>query len=57
MATPEDRIRNLCAQAAAADDEALNAIIPQLKDALREYLKNLRLRVAEHRFHTEVAAN
>jgi len=47
--TSEDRIRNLCAQAVtAADDEALNTILPQLKDALREHLKNLRLMAAKN---------
>ena len=56
--TSEDRIRNLCAQAVTAtDDEALNIILPQLKEALREHLKNLRLMVAEYRFHKDVAAD
>ena len=54
--TSEDRIRILCAQAVTAtDDEALNIILPQLKDALREHLKNLRLMVAE--YHKDVAAD
>jgi hypothetical protein len=56
--TSQDRIRELCAQAVTAtDDEALNIILPQLKDALREHLKNLRLMVAEYRFHKDVAAD
>ena len=56
--TSEDRIRNLCAQAVdATDDEALNIILPQLREALHEHLKNLRLMVAEYRFHKDVAAN
>ena len=57
--TSEDRIRELCAQAVAAtDDEALNTILPQLKDALHEHLKNLRLMVAtEYPFHKDVAAD
>jgi len=36
--TCEDRIRDLCAQAVAAenDDEALNWIVSQLRDAIQE---------------------
>ena len=56
--TSEDRIRDLCAQAVdATDDEALNIILPQLKDALREHLKNLRLMVSEYRFHKDAGAD
>ncbi len=54
--TPADRIRDLCAQAVAAenDDEALNGIIPQLREALHE----LRLMVAtDYPFHQDVAAD
>jgi hypothetical protein len=57
--TSQDRIRELCAQAiTATDDEARNIILPQLKDALREHLKNLRRMVAaEYPFHKDVAAD
>ena len=57
--TSEDRIRDLCSQLLAVgdDDEALDRIVPQLKDALREHLKNLRLMVAEYRIHKDVAAD
>ena len=54
--TSEDRIRELCAHAVAAenDDEALNRIIPQLREALHE----LRLMVAtDYPFHKDVAAD
>ena len=53
--TPADRIRDLCAQAIAAEneDEALQ-IIPQLREALHE----LRLMVAtEYHCHKDVAAD
>jgi hypothetical protein len=56
--TSEDRIRDLCAQAVhATDDEALEIILPQLKEALREHLKNLRLMVSEYRVHKDVAVD
>ena len=56
--TSEDRIRNLCAQAVAAtDDETLETILPQLKDALHEHVKNLRLTVAQFCFDKGVAAD
>jgi hypothetical protein len=58
--TSEDRIRNLCVQAVAAkdDDEVLNLILPQLKDALREHLGNVRRMVAnEYPFRKDVAAD
>lgn len=49
----EDKIRELCTQVLAAqNDEAANKILPELRDALHEHCKRLRLRVAtEYPFH------
>jgi hypothetical protein len=58
--TSPDNIRDLCAQVVAAkdDDEALNSLLPQLREALREHCDNLRrLVAAEYPFHKNVAAD
>jgi hypothetical protein len=45
---PEERIRELCAQVAAIDNEAaLDQLIPQLRAAIKEYVHDTRLRAAE----------
>jgi len=47
MLTLEDRIRNLCSQAVAADDpQELNRILGELKLALREHTERLRVMVS-----------
>jgi hypothetical protein len=53
--TPEDKIRELCTQVLAAqNDEAANRILPELRDALHEHCERLRLRVAtEYPFHKD----
>jgi hypothetical protein len=44
--------------AAKDDDEALNSLVPQLREALREHCDNLRRMVAaEYPFHKDVAAD
>ena len=58
--TSADKIQDLCAQVVAAkdDDEALNSLLPQLREALREHCDNLRRMVAtEYPFHKDVAAD
>jgi hypothetical protein len=53
--TPEDKIRKLCTQVLAAqNDEATNKILPELRDALHEHCERLRLLVArEYPFHKD----
>jgi hypothetical protein len=53
--TAEDKIRELCTQVLAAqDDEAANRILPELRDALRAHCERLRLKVAqEYPFHKD----
>jgi hypothetical protein len=44
--TLEETIRNLCAQVLAAqNDEALNEILPELRDALIKHCEKRRLKV------------
>jgi hypothetical protein len=51
--TSEDRVRDLCAQALAAEnDEALDRIIPQLRAALHELMAT-----TEYPFHKDVVAD
>jgi hypothetical protein len=49
MTSPlEDRIRELCLKAAAAQNEtALDQVIPQLRAAIKEYIHETRIRAAE----------
>ena len=50
-ATLEMRIRELCAQATAAQDTAeLQPILAELRHALREHLEQLRCLVAQYPF-------
>jgi hypothetical protein len=53
--TAEDKIRELCTQVLAAqNDEAANRILPALRDALHEHCEKLRLLVArEYPFHKD----
>jgi hypothetical protein len=53
--TAEDKIRELCTQVLAADnDEAANSIFPESRDALHAPCERLRLRVAtEYPFHKD----
>jgi hypothetical protein len=53
--TAEDKIRELCTQVLAAEnDEAANRLVPELRDALHEHCERLRLRVAtEYPFHKD----
>jgi hypothetical protein len=52
-ASLEMRIRQLCAQAVAAQDSAdLQPIIAELRHALREHLEQLRFMVAEYPFQS-----
>jgi hypothetical protein len=53
--TTEDKIRELCTQVLAAqNDEAANRILPELRDALHAHCERLRLRVAmEYPFHKD----
>jgi hypothetical protein len=45
--TAEDKIRELCTQVLAAqNDEVANRILPELRDALHEHCERLRLMVA-----------
>ena len=45
--TAEDKIRELCTQVLAADnDEAADRILSELRDALHEHCERLRLMVA-----------
>jgi hypothetical protein len=52
---PEAKIRQLCAQLIAAEnDEAAEKILEELRHALHEYCERLRLRVAqEYPFHKD----
>jgi hypothetical protein len=44
----EDRIRELCHQALAAnDDNALREVLPELRAAIKEHCHNERLKAAE----------
>jgi uncharacterized coiled-coil protein SlyX len=43
----EDRIRELCADVATAKEPELNAILAELRDALREHSSRLRRMTAE----------
>jgi hypothetical protein len=46
--TPEAKIRQLCTQVLAAEnDEAAKRILQELRHALHEYCERLRLRVAQ----------
>jgi hypothetical protein len=56
--TPEDKIRELCTQVLAAqNDEAANRILPELRDALHAHCERLRLRVAtEYPFYKDEMA-
>lgn len=56
--TAEDKIRELCAQVLAAqDDETANRILPELRDALHAHCERLRLKVAaEYPFHKDSMA-
>jgi hypothetical protein len=51
--TLEYRIRELCAQAVAAQDtDELQPVLAELRHALREHLEQLRSMVAEYPFST-----
>ena len=56
--TSEAKIRNLCTRLLATQsDEAANAILVELRDALHEHCESLRLRMAqEYPFHKEEMA-
>ncbi len=44
--TLEDKIRDLCAQVLTArDDEAVNQLLPQLREAIHEHCENVRVMV------------
>lgn len=50
-ATLEMRIRELCAEAVAAQDtDQLQPILAELRHALREHLEQLRIMVSEYPF-------
>ena len=52
-ATLEMRIRELCAEAVAAQDtDQLQPILAELRHALREHLEQLRIMVAEYPFQS-----
>ena len=58
--TSSDKIRDICARIVEAkdDDETLNRLLPQLREALHEHCDNLRRMVAtEYPFHKDVAAD
>jgi hypothetical protein len=54
--TPEAKIRQLCTQLIAAEnDEAANMILQELRDGLHEYCERLRRVVArEYPFHKKM---
>jgi len=44
--TLEDKIRDLCAQVLTArDDEAVNQLLPQLREAIHQHCENVRVMV------------
>jgi hypothetical protein len=44
--TLEDKIRDLCAQVLIArDDEAVNQLLPQLREAIHQHCENVRVMV------------
>jgi hypothetical protein len=44
----EDRIRELCIQVVAAqNDAALDKVLPQLRAAIKEYVQDTRIRAVE----------
>ena len=56
--TLEHRIRELCAQAVAAQESAeLQPILAELRHALREHLEQLRIMVADYTFSCDLIDN